>query len=83
MNSSEEKNNINNSSNNKEENNIKNKNDKSKEGIDIIMNDYSNNKRQINATRLKKTNNDNIGFEFKKMYQNPLKKKGELLFKNK
>ena len=83
LNSSEEKNNINNSSNNKEENNIKNKNDKSKEGIDIIMNDYSNNKRQINAIRLKKTNNDNIGFEFKKMYQNPLKKKGELLFKNK
>jgi len=83
LNSSEEKNNINNSSNNKEENNIKNKNDKSKEGIDIIMNDYSNNKRQINALRLKKTNNDNIGFEFKKLYQNPLKKKGELLFKNK
>ena len=83
LNSSEEKNNMNNSSNNKEENNIKNKNDKSKEGIDIIMNDYSNNKRQINAIRLKKTNNDNIGFEFKKMYQNPLKKKGELLFKNK
>lgn len=83
LNSSEEKNNMNNSSNNKEENNIKNKNDKSKEGIDIIMNDYSNNKRQINALRLKKTNNDNIGFEFKKLYQNPLKKKGELLFKNK
>ena len=83
LNSSEEKNNINNSSNNKEENNIKNKNDKNKEGIDIIMNDYSNNKRQINALRLKKTNNDNIGFEFKKLYQNPLKKKGELLFKNK
>ena len=83
LNSSEEKNNINNSSNNKEENNIKNKNDISKEGIDIIMNDYSNNKRQINALRLKKTNNDNIGFEFKKLYQNPLKKKGELLFKNK
>ena len=83
LNSSEEKNNMNNLSNNKEENNIKNKNDKSKEGIDIIMNDYSNNKRQINALRLKKTNNDNIGFEFKKLYQNPLKKKGELLFKNK
>ena len=83
LNSSEEKNNINNLSNKKEENNIKNKNDKSKEGIDIIMNDYSNNKRQINALRLKKTNNDNIGFEFKKLYQNPLKKKGELLFKNK
>ena len=83
LNSSEEKKNINNSSNNKEENNIKNKNDKNKEGIDIIMNDYSNNKRQINALRLKKTNNDNIGFEFKKLYQNPLKKKGELLFKNK
>ena len=83
LNSSEEKSNMNNSSNNKEENNIKNKNDKSKEGIDIIMNDYSNNKRQINALRLKKTNNDNIGFEFKKLYQNPLKKKGELLFKNK
>ena len=83
LNSNEEKNNINNSSNNKEENNLKNKNDKSKEGIDIIVNDYSNNKRQINALRLKKTNNDNIGFEFKKLYQNPLKKKGELLFKNK
>ena len=83
INSSEEKINMNSGNNNKEENNIKNKNDKSKEGIDIIMNDYSNNKRQINALRLKKTNNDNIGFEFKKMYQNPLKKKGELLFKNK
>ena len=83
LNSIEGKNNMNNSSNNKEENNIKNKNDKSKEGMNIIVNDYSNNKRQINAIRLKKTNNDNIGFEFKKMYQNPLKKKGELLFKNK
>ena len=83
LNSIEEKNNMNNSSNNKEENNIKNKNDKNKEGMNIIVNDYSSNKRQINAIRLKKTNNDNIGFEFKKMYQNPLKKKGELLFKNK
>ena len=83
LNSIEGKNNMNNSSNNKEENNIKNKNDKNNEGINIIVNDYSNNKRQINAIRLKKTNNDNIGFEFKKMYQNPLKKKGELLFKNK
>ena len=83
LNSIEEKNNMNNSSNNKDENNIKNKNDKNNEGINIIVNDYSNNKRQINAIRLKKTNNDNIGFEFKKMYQNPLKKKGELLFKNK
>ena len=82
LNSSENKSNASNI-NNKEENNIKNSNDKGKEGINIIMNDFSNNKRPINAIRLKKNNNDNVGFEFKKMYQNPLKKKGELMFKNK
>ena len=78
LNSSENK-----SNDNKEENNMKNSNNKGKEGINIIMNDFSNNKRPINAIRLKKNNNDNVGFEFKKMYQNPLKKKGELMFKNK
>jgi hypothetical protein len=76
-----EKNNIN---KNKEENNInKNNNVNNNQGLSLIIEDNQENKRHINAIKLKKDNNENIRKEYKKVFQNPFKNKDLSFKKNK
>ena len=80
-NSNVEKNNIN---KNKEDNNInKSFNVNNNQGLSLIIEDKQENNRHINSIKLKKDNNDNIAKDFKKMFQNPFKKKDFSFKKNK
>ena len=57
-------------------------NNKNNKGINLIINENSQNKRKINTIKLNYNNNKNIGKDNKKLFTNPLNKK-ELTFKNK
>ena len=66
-----------------EDNNI---NDKDKannnQGLNLILDEKPENKRQINSIKLKKDNHENVQKEFRKLFNNPLKN-NHLAFKNK
>ena len=69
----------------REENNINKNNNviNNNQGLSLIIEDNQENNRHINAIKLKKNNNENIGKDFKKLFQNPLKKKDLSFKKNK
>ena len=80
---------------NKKSNNIDNKKNQNNNETNIINNNDNNisiqafnrkenfeNKKHINSMKLKSNNNNNLSTEFKKIFNNPLRKK-ELMFKKK
>ena len=71
-----------NKNNSNEDNNINNINNNNPQ-LNLIIDEKPENKRQINAIKLKKNNNENVQKEFRKLFNNPFSNKNHLAFKNK